>query len=155
MRITAKVDYAVRACVELAARSAAGDEGLLRGEVIGDRQGIPTKYLESILSELRRAGLVSSQRGPDGGYRLAQAADAITIADVIRAVEGPLADVRGAPPEDLDYPGVAAPLEQVWIANRASIRRVLERMTLASIANDQLPADVLELLESPGAWERR
>jgi Rrf2 family protein len=155
MRISAKVDYAVRACVELAIRSPRRADGATKGEVLGEAQHIPTKYLENILSELRRSGIVGSQRGADGGYWLARPATQISVADVIRAVEGPLADVRGEAPEQLDFDGPAKPLERVWLATRASLRAVLELVTLDDIANDRLPGPVDELLADPEAWARR
>lgn len=155
MRISAKVDYAVRACVELAIRSPKRADGATKGDAIGEAQGIPTKYLENILSELRRSGIVGSQRGAEGGYWLARAAEDVSVADVIRAVEGPLADVRGEAPEQLDYVGPAKPLERVWLATRASLRSVLEDVTLDDIARDHLPARVDDLLDDPEAWSRR
>lgn len=155
MRISAKVDYAVRACVELAVRSPRRADGATKGDQLGTAQGIPTKYLENILSELRRSGIVGSQRGAEGGYWLARPASEISVADVIRAVEGPLADVRGEAPEQLDYVGPAKPLERVWLATRASLRAVLEQVTLDDIANDRLPGLVDDLLTDPEAWARR
>lgn len=155
MRVSAKVDYAVRACVELALRSPARAAGATKGDALGTAQQIPTKYLENILSELRRSGIVGSQRGADGGYWLARPAEQVSVADVIRAVEGPLADVRGEAPEQLDYVGPAKPLERVWVATRASLRGVLEQVTLADIARDQLPERVEALLADPEAWSRR
>src|SRR5919205_4042489 len=122
MRISAKADYAVRAAVQLAASA----DGPTKGEAIAQAQGIPLKFLENILGDLRQAGLVRSQRGADGGYWLNRPASEITIADVIRAVEGPLASVRGGPPEEVAYEGAAEPLVQVWIAVRASLRAVVE-----------------------------
>jgi Rrf2 family protein len=151
VRITAKVDYGVRAAIELAA----AENPPVKGEQLASRQGIPLKYLENILADLRRAGVVASQRGADGGYRLAAPADSLTVADIIRAVEGPLADVHGAPPETLDYAGPAKTLQRVWIATRASLRTVLEEVTLADIVADRLPTPVEELLVDPGAWARR
>ncbi len=147
MRITAKVDYAVRAMCELAGHG----PGPLRGELIAAGQGIPQSFLENILHELKRAGLVATQRGVDGGYRLAKPADEISVADIIRAVEGPLADVRGMRPETLAFNGAAAPLREVWLAVRANLRAVLERVTLADIAEDHLPSFVPELLTDPEA----
>lgn len=155
MRVSSKVDYAVRAAVELAVRSPRRAAGATKGDVIGDAQGIPKKYLENILAELRRGGIVGSQRGADGGYWLAREPEAISVADVIRAVEGPLADVRGEAPEHLVYTGPARPLERVWLATRASLRQVLEHVTVADIAADELPDVVAELLGSPDAWSRR
>lgn len=151
MRVSAKVDYAVRALAELAA---AGN-GPVKGEAIAVRQGVPANFLENILTDLRRAGIVASQRGAVGGYRLAVPASTITIADVIRTVEGPLADVRGGPLEDLDYPGPAEALQAVWVATRASLRTVLEEVTIADVATGRLPPIVGELTALAGAWERR
>ncbi len=150
MRTTAKADYAVRAAVELAA---AGD--MVTAEHIAQAQGIPANFLENILRDLRRGGIVESRRGQQGGYLLARPADEISIADVIRAVEGPLANVRGNPPEDLDYPGSAAKLRDVWIALRASVRSVLEQVTLADVARGELPPHVHALTQEADAWVRR
>ena len=150
MRVTAKVDYAVRALVELAA-----DGGTVKGERIAQAQSIPLKFLENILSELRRAGIVGSQRGAEGGYRLSRPAAEVSVADVIRAVEGPLADVHGTPPEDLQPPGAAAPVREVWLATRAALRSVLEVVTIDDIATGSLPATVTDLLADPAAWARR
>ncbi len=155
MRISAKVDYAVRAAAELAVRSPGRQSGATTGETLGEAQGIPTKYLESILAEMRRSGIIGSRRGSEGGYWLARPAAEISVADIIRAVEGPLADVRGEAPEELSYDGPAAPLERVWIATRASIRRVLEATTLADLVDDRLPAEVDALLQDDSAWTRR
>jgi Rrf2 family protein len=151
VRVTAKVDYALRALVELAAAEGA----TVKGERISDAQGIPLKFLENILAELRRAGMVGSQRGADGGYRLVRDPDTVFVADVIRAVEGPLADVHGTPPELLDLPGVAGPVKDVWVATRAALRSVLEVVTVGQIARNQLPKSVTKLLADPSAWARR
>ncbi|MGH9227712.1 MAG: RrF2 family transcriptional regulator [Acidimicrobiales bacterium] len=151
MRITAKVDYAVRAAAELAA----APPGPVKGDVIAQRQGVPAKFLENILADLRRAGLVASQRGADGGYWLAADATAISVADIIRAVEGPLADVHGTPPERVGYRGPAAGLQAVWVATRAALRTVLEEVTLDDVVAGRLPAPVDELLREPDAWLRR
>lgn len=155
MRISAKVDYAVRAAIELAERSPGRDSRPTTGETLGTAQGIPTKYLENILAELRRAGIVGSRRGSDGGYWLARPTEEVSIADIVRAVEGPLADVRGEAPEDLEYEGPAKPLERVWVATRAGLRQVLEATTLASIVENDLPPHVRRLLDDDGAWTRR
>ena len=152
MRISAKVDYAVRAAVELAAAQGAGP---MKGERIATAQEIPLKFLENILGELRRAGIVQTQRGAEGGYWLAVPADSVSVADIIRAVEGPLADVRGAPPERLSYIGPAEALQQVWVAVRANLRAVLEQVTVADIAGGELPDVVQDLLDDPDAWVRR
>ncbi len=152
MRVSARADYALRALVELAASE--GNEPL-RGEAIARAQAIPAKYLENILGELRRARLVASRRGQEGGYRLTRPAADITLADVIRAIDGPLAGVREAPPEDVEYPGAAASLRDVWIALRVSMRSVLETVTLADVATGRLPDGVRALLAEPDAWRRR
>ena len=133
MRISAKADYAVRAAIELAV---AGTEAR-QGRRVAQAQGIPLKFLENILADMRHAGLVRSQRGAEGGYWLARPAEEITVADIIRAVEGPLASVRGERPEDVDYTGTAEPLQRVWIAVRASLRGVVENVTLADLAAGQ------------------
>jgi Rrf2 family protein len=151
VRITAKVDYAVRAAVELAA----APPGPMKGDVIAGRQEIPPKFLENILAELRRAGLVGSQRGMDGGYWLATPADRVTVADIIRAVEGPLADVHGTPPERVTYAEPAASLRHVWVAVRVALRGVLEQVTLAQLVQGELPDAVEALLVHPDAWTRR
>ncbi|HET7489237.1 MAG TPA: Rrf2 family transcriptional regulator [Acidimicrobiales bacterium] len=151
MRVSARVDYAVRALAELAA---AGD-GPVKGDVIATRQGVPVHFLENILADLRRAGMVGSQRGSVGGYWLAVPAESVTVADVVRTVEGPLADVRGGPLEDLDYPGPAASLREVWVATRASLRAVLEQVTIADVAGGHLPEVVHKLTEAADAWVRR
>jgi Rrf2 family protein len=152
MRISAKVDYAVRAVVELAA-----DDGVkpVKAERIATAQGIPLNFLENILGELRHAGLVRSHRGAEGGFRIAKPAQDITVADVIRAVEGPLASVRGGPPEDASYAGAASTLPRVWIAVRANLRRVVEQVTIADIAAGKIPRAVDKLTDDPGAWVTR
>lgn len=152
MHITAKVDHAVRTLLEI---TAADQATAVKAEAIAAAQRIPPKVLESVLAELRRAALVTSRRGPDGGYRLARPAAEISIADVIRAIEGPLASVRGMRPEDVRYQGAAEPLQQVWIALRVNIRAVLENVTLADIAAGSLPEFVETLTADPGAWVRR
>jgi Rrf2 family protein len=152
LRISAKADYAVRAAVELAA---ARDEKPVKAERIATAQEIPLNFLENILGELRHAGIVRSHRGAEGGFRLAKAADQITVADIIRAVEGPLASVRGGPPEDAVYPGVAEALPRVWIAVRANLRKVVEHVTVADVASGQLPRGIDKLAEDPEAWVTR
>jgi Rrf2 family protein len=149
VRVSAKADYALRACVELAAVQA---DGAVKGERIAQAQEVPLKFLENILGDLRHAGLVRSQRGVEGGYWLALPAEEITLADVIRAVEGPLANVRGVRPESIEYSGSAAPLRDVWVAVRASLRSVLEEVTVADVARGDLPAAVRELVANPEAW---
>ena len=152
MRISAKTDYAVRAVVELATST---DEKPIRAERIANAQGIPLNFLENILGELRRAGIVRSQRGAEGGFRLTKPAKAITVADVIRAVEGPLATVRGGPPEDSDYIGASKALPRVWIAVRANLRKVLEHVTVADVASGRLPKSIDKLADDPEAWVTR
>ena len=152
MRVSAKVDYAVRALVELAA---AAGQGPVKGEAIAAAQDMPLKFTENILSELRRAGIVSSQRGAVGGYWLGVPAESVTVADVIRVVEGALADVRGEPPEEVSYGGAAVALQDVWIATRATVRSVLEATTIADVAGGNLPEVVRSLAADPDAWSRR
>lgn len=151
MHVTAKVDYAVRAMVELAA----ADGGPLKGEAIATVQEVPLSFLENILIELRHARLVRSQRGREGGYRLARPAEEITVADVIRAVEGPIASVRSESPDEIAYSGTAEPLRDVWLALRANMRAVLESVTLADIAAATLPTEILSLTEAPEVWGPR
>ncbi|MGI8685320.1 MAG: RrF2 family transcriptional regulator [Acidimicrobiales bacterium] len=151
MRVSARVDYAVRALAELAAAG----KGPMKGDMIAARQGVSVNFLENILGDLRRAGLVASQRGSVGGYWLAVPAESISVADVIRTVEGPLADVRGEALEDLDYPGPAESLRDVWVATRASLRAVLEQVTIADVAEGRLPDVVRRLNETADAWVRR
>lgn len=151
MQITAKADYAVRAMIEIASRR--GEP--VKGEEVAHAQGIPPAFLESILSEVRQTGLLQSRRGPEGGYWLARPAEEITVADVVRAVDGPLALVRGDRPESVRYADPAARLTDVWVAVRASLRAVLERVTLAAILVNELPPDVAEMLRDPGADRRR
>jgi Rrf2 family protein len=151
VKISAKADYAMRAALELAA----ADDPPVKGERIADAQGIPLKFLENILIDLRHAGIVNSQRGPEGGYRLDRPANEITVADVIRAVDGPLAAVRGERPESLSYEGTAAGLQTVWIALRVGVRSVLESVTLADVVAGKIPRQVAELSKRPDAWERR
>ncbi|GAA5045422.1 RrF2 family transcriptional regulator [Nocardia callitridis] len=152
MHITAKIDYAVRTLLEIARASSAA---AVKAETIATAAHISPKVLESVLGDLRRADLVVSRRGPDGGYWLTRGAEEISVADVIRAVEGPLASVRGERPEDVRYPGAAQPLQLVWIALRVNIRAVLENVSIAEIAEDRLPGFLDTLTEDPGAWVRR
>ena len=149
MRVSAKADYAIRAAVELAAAG----EGPVKGDQIAQAQKIPVNFLENILADLRNAGLVASRRGAEGGYWLAQPADEVSLADVIRAVDGPLANVRGVRSEQLEYEGSALRLLDVWVAVRASLRSVLERVTLADVVNGKLPPDVEKLAADPDAWQ--
>jgi Rrf2 family protein len=154
MHVSAKADYAVRALVELTAMTATAS-GYVTVEQLAGRQGLPVKFLETIFTELRKDGVVVSRRGVDGGYRLARPASAITVADIIRAVDGPLAAVRGLRPEDTEYGGAAEALPQVWVALRAAVRGVLEGVTLADLVSGELPSDVSALTASAAAWHRR
>ncbi|MFB9948685.1 RrF2 family transcriptional regulator [Rhizobium puerariae] len=147
MRITAKTDYALRALIELSKSW----PDPLGSEEIAAAQQIPHKYLEAILAELRRTGFVISQRGPGGGHSLRGSPSEISIADVIRAVNGPLTTIRGECPEDVEYEAAEA-LQLLWIALRVSIRSVLEEVSLADVATRNLPPAIAELTESPEAW---
>ena len=149
--MSARADYALRAAIELAA---SGD-GHVTAEQLARAQKIPAKFLEAILTQLRRAGLVRSQRGPDGGFWLARPAGEISLADIIRAIDGPLLGVRGELPENLGYIGAAEPLQVVWIALRANERAILEEVTLAHVVADALPDSVRRLANLPGSWEAR
>jgi Rrf2 family protein len=151
VRISAKADYAVRASIELAR----GGDGPTKGSAIAEAQNIPLKFLENILIDMRHAGLVRSQRGAEGGYWLAKPAQDISVADVIRAVEGPLASVRGEGPEEIDYPDGAANLQRVWIAVRSVLRGVVENVSLADLAGEKLPAKVEKLADDPESWATR
>ncbi len=151
VRLNARVDYALRAVVELAS-SLGSAERPVTSERLATAQEIPPKFLESILLQLRRGGVVSSQRGPDGGYWLARPATKITLADVIRVIDGPLANVRGQRPEDLGYHGAATALQTVWIALRASERQILDSVTVADVAAARLPKRVRDLAADPQAW---
>lgn len=155
VKVSAKADYAVRAAVELAATREGDPPRPVKGDHVAAAQGIPIKFLENILLDLRQAGLVNSRRGPEGGYWLARPPEQITVADVIRAADGPLASVRGEKPEDLRYEGSAQALATVWVALRSSLREVLEQVTLADVAGGRLPAGVVKRSEDAGAWERR
>ncbi|HWI23206.1 MAG TPA: Rrf2 family transcriptional regulator [Baekduia sp.] len=150
MRISAKADYAVRAAIEL---TNADRDSPIKGEAVATAQSIPLKFLENILNDMRHAGLIASRRGADGGYWLALPAAEISVADVIRAVEGPLATVRGERPDQVEYDGSAEPLQKVWIAVRAALRSVAEEVTLEHLASGDLPKNVTELCKDPKAWE--
>jgi Rrf2 family protein len=148
MKLSAKADYAARAAAELAS----APDAPVTADRIAEAQGIPVKFLETILLELKHAGIVRSQRGPVGGYQLARPAEQISVADVIRAVDGPLVFVRGTRPPDLTYDGAAEPLLTVWVALRASVRSVLESVTLADLASGELPEAVRLLAADQDAW---
>lgn len=148
MNVPAKVDYAMRAILELAAR-----ERPASGESLAESQNISAKFLFAILNDLRRAGLVISQRGADGGYRLSRTADQITVADVVRAIDGPIGLVRNIGPEATQYEGAAVHLTQVWVAARAGLRHVLEEIALADILDGSFGEGVNRLVADPDAWE--
>ncbi|MFP5346551.1 MAG: RrF2 family transcriptional regulator [Actinomycetes bacterium] len=150
MRISARADYAVRAAIELAA---SGRDGPVKAERLATAQDIPLKFLEAILNDMRRGGLVSSVRGINGGYRLALPAQQISVADIIRAVDGPLVSVRDARPPDLTYSGNAESLLPLWVALRASVRSVLDTVSLSDLAAGRLPARVRRLVATADAWE--
>jgi Rrf2 family protein len=152
VRISAKADYAVRAAVELAA---APPGKPVKAEAVARSQDIPREFLENILRDLRRAGLVRSQRGAEGGSMLARPASEIRLAEILRAVEGPLAAVRGVRPESLEYRGAAASLVDVWIALRANLRAVLDEVTLADVAAGELPDSVRAAAAEPTNWQPR
>jgi Rrf2 family protein len=148
VRISARVDYAVRAAVELAA--VAPDS--LTSDKIAQAQGIPARFLQAILGDLQHARLVTSQRGREGGYRLALPPSEVSIARVMRVEQGFLAEVHGQRPEDVAYPGAAAPLAHVWVAAREAYRRVLENVTLADVVAGSMPPEVAEMIELESAW---
>jgi len=148
VQISAKSDYAIRALLNLAAH----EPDLVKVDVIVREQGLPRKFVEAILGELRRASIVRSQRGAEGGYALARPASEITLGAVIRAVDGPLAEVRGLRPHETSYEGVAQHLPDVWIAVRTSLRRVLDETTLAQVLSGKLPPQVRRMVDEPDAW---
>ena len=151
MRVSAKADYALRAAAELAAAGG----GPVKREALSSAQDIPPKFLENILADLRQARLVRSQRGAEGGYWLNRPAEEITVADIMRAVDGPLVGIRGERPEDVEYGGAAESLREVWIALRASLRAVVEVVTVADLASGDLPEIVRRLGQDPEAWTAR
>ena len=152
MHVTAKADYAVRAVVELVGSS---QQSPRKVDAIAQAQHIPLSFLENILTQLRSTGVVRSQRGPEGGYWLARPADEVNLAQVIRAVEGPLVGVRGQRPEEIEYEGSAKSLQQVWIALRSNLRKVLEHVTVADVAAGKLPTEIVTLTREEEAWRTR
>lgn len=153
MRITHRVDYGVRALVALATREAQRPGAAVTRDTLARDEGIPPGFLDDILGLLRTGGIVRSQRGPEGGWRLARPAGDITVADVIRALEGPLASVRGLRPHELTAEGAPAAQVSLWVAVRAALRSVLEHVTIADLATGDLPPEVTRLLEEPSAWQ--
>ena len=152
MHITAKADYAVRAVVEL---SESSQNEPRKVDDVAQAQSIPVSFLENILTQLRSSGIVRSQRGPEGGYWLARPPDEVNLAQIIRAVEGPLVGIRGQRPEEIEYSGSAEALQGVWVAVRANLRKVLEHVTVADVAAGKLPKDVLALTREEEAWLTR
>ncbi|MFN8125982.1 MAG: Rrf2 family transcriptional regulator [Candidatus Nanopelagicales bacterium] len=142
MRLTGRIDFAIRAAVEIAGRG-----GTVRLDDVAKAQNLPTEYVRSAMRDLRRSGIVSSKRGHDGGYALSRPADEVSLADIIRAVDGPLTEVRGERPDNVEYTGVAAPLRDVWLALRANERKILEAVSLADVVADDLPPVVTSLLD--------
>ena len=152
MHVTAKADYAVRAVIELADSTQAAPRKV---DDVAQAQNIPVSFLENILTQLRSAGIVRSQRGPEGGYWLAKPPEEVDLAHIIRAVEGPLVGVRGQRPEEIEYVGSAESLQQVWVALRANLRKVLENVTVAQVAAGKLPKEVIALTRQEEAWHTR
>lgn len=151
MHISAKVDYACRALLALAARGG----GAVTAEELAREQELPVRFLRAILNELRRGSIVASQRGNEGGYRLGRPPEEITLGEVFRRLEGPLAEVRNERPEQASYQGAAEHLQEVWVAVRAALRGVLDEVTLADVLSGHLPGGVTRLIEAPGAWQPR
>ena len=151
MQISARGDYAVRAALGLAA----AHPNLLSAQAIAQQQGLPHKFLEAVLADLRRAGLVRAQRGADGGYTLTQPPSEITVGRILRAVDGPLAGVRGLRPEETAYNGAAQNLPRLWVAVRAAVRDVVDEVTLADLVTGRMPARVRRLTTKPDAWQPR
>lgn len=150
MQIPAKAEYAIRALLTLAA-----SDGSVSAEHLAQEQELPAKFLGAIMSDLRRGGVVTSQRGPEGGFRLAKDPDEIVIADILRVVSGPMAGVRGMRPETLNYGGEATHLRDVWVAVRAALREVLEHVTLGQVLRGDLPLAVTRFTDDPDAWITR
>ena len=153
MRVSAKADYALRALIEMAVRTDGSESRPVSAEELGRLQDIPHNFLQAILADLRKAGIVHAQRGQSGGWRLARPADEVSVADVIRAVDGPLVSVYGLRPEAVSYNERADSLQRVWIAARHSLRDVFEQVSVADLATGTLPTDVARLTEDEDAWQ--
>ena len=153
MRVSAKADYALRALIEMAARAEGEAVRPVSAEELGKLQEIPHNFLQAILADLRKAGIVLAQRGQSGGWRLAKAAGSVSVADVIRAVDGPLVSVYGLRPEAVSYNDRAAALQRVWIAARHALRDVFEQVSVADLAHGELPSTVARLTEDEDAWQ--
>lgn len=150
MRVSTKSDYALRALIELVSRDS---DTAVKAEEIGRMQDIPQGFLQAILADLRRAGVVISQRGQSGGWRMARDPDTVSVADVIRAVDGPLVSVYGLRPESVEYNESAAELQMVWIAARSALREVFEKVSIRDLADRELPAAVMARTEDDDAWQ--
>jgi len=150
VRVSAKSDYALRALIEMASRS---DGKAVSAEELGKQQEIPHGFLQAILADLRRAGIVMSQRGQSGGWRMGRPADGVSVADVIRAVDGPLVSVYGLRPEAVEYNETASVLQHVWIAARRSLRDVFEQVSIQQLADGRLPKAVTSRTASEDAWQ--
>jgi Rrf2 family protein len=155
MQVSAKVDYGMRAMLFLAECYQADPAQLVKGDAISKSQSIPVKFLEAILTELRHAGFIISQRGAVGGYRLSRSPEKVSVAELIRVLDGPLAAVRGQRPENVHYEGAAERLQDVWVGIRVALRNVLEGVSLADILAGKFGAPLSELLETPDAWVSR
>lgn len=151
MQISARGDYAVRAALSLAA----AHPELMSAQAIAAEQNMPRKFLEAVLADLRRAGIVRAQRGAEGGYTLAQPPKVVTVGQILRAVDGPLAGVRGLRPEETRYEGAAANLPDLWVAVRAAVREVVDEVSLAELVGGKLPSHVRKLTARPDAWQPR
>jgi Rrf2 family protein len=153
MRVSAKADYALRALIEMTARAGGPEVRPVSAEELGRLQEIPHNFLQAILADLRKAGIVHAQRGQSGGWRLAKEAESVSVADVIRAVDGPLVSVYGLRPEAVSYNERAEVLQRVWIAARHSLRDVFEQVSVADLASGELPSPVARLTEGEDAWQ--
>jgi Rrf2 family protein len=153
VKISAKVDYALQAVIEIAI--ATKKDSLISAEEISSRRDIPEKFLEGILTLLRKSGIISSYRGPSGGFELAKKPQDIVVADIIRIIDGPLAAVRGFAPEEIDYAGPVKHVADVWIATRASLRNVLENISIADIISGDFDVSISKLLNEKDARKRR
>jgi Rrf2 family protein len=152
--ISARVDYAVRAMLILAEADAEGS-GPISIDILSTRQELPRKFLEAIFADLRRGSLVLSRRGALGGYVLGRPATEISVGDIFRAVDGPLAEVRGLRPHETEYGGVATHLPSLWVAVRVSLREVLDETSIEDLRTGDLPDRVRQLLTAPDAWQNR
>lgn len=150
MHISAKVDYGLRALCTLESN---GEPQT--ADQLAEAQGLPVRFLRSILNELRRSGIVNSHRGNEGGYQLARPGNQITVGEVFRRLEGPLAEVRGLRPEATSYDAAASHLQTIWVAVRACLREVLDEITIADVVSGKLPQHVSTLVAKPDAWQPR